>query len=171
MHRMLPRTAIAASCALAVAFSVHMPVTFVIEQRQQQIEDRVRLPMARYLGEVVEPGQRVVSESAGYVGYYSHVTLYDYPGLTSLGAFEALKKLGPGRNNLSELANAVRPEWMVMRPDEWALFESAFPKTAMLYTRDREFKVPDAEISLRYRGFTYASIDRDFLVLRRVRSG
>ncbi len=48
-----------------------------------------------YLDKVVEPGERVVSESAGYVGYYSHVTLYDFPGLTSRGALRALETLEP----------------------------------------------------------------------------
>ena len=128
MGRLLPRVAIAASCALAVAFSVHLPSTFVLEQRvQQQIEDRVRMPMATYLDNVVEPGERVVSESAGYVGYYSHVTLYDFPGLTSPGALRALETLEPNRRaELADFTNVVRPEWLVMRPDEWGAFERRF---------------------------------------------
>ena len=80
-----------------VAFAAHVPATFVLEQRVQRIEDRVRVPMATYLDKVVKPGERVVSESAGYVGYYSGVTLYDYPGLTSPGAVETLEELrAPG---------------------------------------------------------------------------
>ena len=164
MHRLLPRVAIAASCALAVAFSVHLPSTLVLEQRvQQRIEDRVRMPMAKYLDEVVEPGERVVSESAGYVGYYSHVTLYDYPGLTSPGALRALQKLEPARPRAScaDFTDVVRPEWLVMRPDEWTTLERRFPSTAALYELDRVFAVPLAESNLRYGGVEYGSIDRD----------
>jgi hypothetical protein len=172
LGRLVPRAAIVASCALAAVFSVHMPFTFVLEQRvQRQIEDRVRMPMAMYLDGVVKPGQRVVSESAGYVGYYSNVTLYDYPGLTSPGALHALDRLGPGHNSLYELANAVRPEWLIMRPVELGGFERAFPDTALLYELDRTFEAPYEESGLSYHGVEYGSVDREFLVLRRVRPG
>jgi hypothetical protein len=171
LGRLVPRAAIVTSLVLGVAFSVHMPFTFVLEQRvQERVEDRVRRPMAEYLDQVVEPGERVVSESAGYVGYYSSATLYDYPGLTSRGALRVLQELGPKHNSLSELTNAVRPEWLIMRPAEWETLEETFPKTAALYALDREFKVSEAESGLAYGGLAYSSIDRDFLVLRRVRS-
>jgi hypothetical protein len=171
LARVLPRAAIAASVCLAVAFSVHMPFTFVLEQRvQSRVEDRVRKPMAEYLDWVVKPGERVVSESAGYVGYYSNVTLYDYPGLTSPGALHALRALGTERNTLQELTNAVRPEWLIMRPGEWAELEKRFPTTAALYTPVREFKVAWAGHGVEYGGLEYSSFDSDFIVFRRTAS-
>ena len=135
------------------------------------------MPMAKYLDEVVKPGERVVSESAGYIGYYSQVTLYDYPGLTSPGALRAVQKLDAGQNELgdsrgavADFAHVVRPEWLVMRPDEWDNLGQRFPSTAALYQPDRVFMVPLSESRLQYGGVEYGSIDREFLVLRRVRA-
>jgi hypothetical protein len=45
---------------------------------QHNIEDRVRAPLGRDLQREVEPGQTIASESAGYVGYESNATLYDF---------------------------------------------------------------------------------------------
>ena len=111
----------------------------------------------------------MVSESAGYVGYYSGVTLYDYPGLTSRGALGALEELGPRRNSLSDLANAIRPEWLVLRPNEWTELKRDYPSTAAHYAPARAFAVSDDDPSLSYLGVRYRSIDREFLVLRRTR--
>ena len=90
--------------------------------------------------------------AAGYVGYYSGVTLYDYPGLTSRGALGALEELGPRRNSLSDLANAIRPEWLVLRPNEWTELKRDYPSTAAHYAPARAFAVSDDDPSLSYLG-------------------
>lgn len=162
------RTVAVAGAFGALAFSFHMPITFVLEARvQHDIEDRVRMPMGVYLSHIVQPGQVVVSESAGYVGYYGHVLLYDYPGLTSYGALRIMESLGLSHNSLSELANVAKAKWVIMRPNEWTAFQQEFPDTAQLYRVHREFDVPYDSSNLTYANVTYVNIDRDFLVLER----
>src|SRR5881398_695579 len=78
-----PAIASTLAVALAVAFAVHMPFSFAVESRVQAVENQVRTNVATYLKATVAPGESVTSESAGYVGFYSGVKLYDYPGLTS----------------------------------------------------------------------------------------
>ena len=118
----------------------------------------------------------MVSESAGYIGYYGRVTLYDYPGLTSPGALSALEELSPERRRpllvgMSELTNSIRPGWIVARTEKWDAFRTMFPETAARYELDREFSVSPSESELRFGGVEYASYDRVFLVLHRVRPG
>ncbi|HEV3103550.1 MAG TPA: hypothetical protein VG426_14580, partial [Candidatus Dormibacteraeota bacterium] len=69
-----PRTA---AVVLGVAFAIHMPFSFVVEGQVQSIETQVRTNAALYLKAHVQPGESLVSESAGYVGFYSGVKLYD----------------------------------------------------------------------------------------------
>jgi hypothetical protein len=76
-----PRTAVVLGATLVAGFALHLPYTMVFEHRiQSNIEDVVRVPLAHWLQTHLPPGDRVVSESVGYVGYYSRVKLYGYPG-------------------------------------------------------------------------------------------
>jgi hypothetical protein len=168
VHRFVPRAAVGAGLVLTAAFAVHLPATLVLEGRiQHRIENGVREQVGRYLGAVVGPRERVVSEWAGYTGYYSNVTLYDYPGLTSPGAYAALERLGPGKNSLSHLIDATRPEWVVLRPFEWTELRERFPHAASSYMLEREFRIDRSEVDLRFAGVRYGTIDTDFLVFRR----
>ena len=82
---------------LALVYVAALPFRTVVEARvQRDIEDKVRDPLGRYLGEVVKPGETITSESSGYVGYYTNATLYDFPGLESPRVVSALQKASDG---------------------------------------------------------------------------
>jgi hypothetical protein len=152
---------------LAIAFAVHIPYTFELERRVQvDIEDKVRQRLGEYLHRVVRPGEKVTSESAGYVGYYGRVLLYDYPGLTSKRALAIMERLGPDRNNIFELIKAAHPQWVVLRPSEYGAFQQLMPDVAGRYVIDRDFSVPLEKSSLSLGGVEEINIDRDFYVLR-----
>jgi hypothetical protein len=168
IRRVAPKTGVGLAVALGFLYSMHMPLTFPLEARvQHDIEDRVRTPMARYLDDVVPRGDIVVSESAGYVGYYSDVTLYDYPGLTSPGALRILRRLGTENNNLLALIVEAKPDWIVMRPNEIDALRLIYPSTAREYAEVRQFSVPFEESSLARHGIDMINVDRHFIVLRR----
>jgi hypothetical protein len=161
------KTAIVLAVGLAFAFAFHMPYTFELERRvQANIEDKVRTPLGLYLHRVVRPGEKVTSESAGYVGYYGRVLLYDYPGLTSKRALAIMERLGPARNNIFELIKAARPQWVVLRPSEYAALQQVMPDVAGRYVVARTFSVLAEKSSLSLGGVEEINIDRDFLVLR-----
>jgi hypothetical protein len=162
-----PRLAIVVAALLAAAFAWHMPYTFQLEANvQNQVEDRVRKPLGLWLHEHVPPGQSVTSESAGYVGWFGRVKLYDYPGLTSPTAYDALSKLGHDRNNMYELIRAVHPDWIVFRPNELSGFQAYNPPLAAQYHPVVEFKVDPSTVHLSLDGVTYVNIDTDFIVER-----
>jgi hypothetical protein len=162
-----PRFSLVTGIVLALAFAVHMPFTFPLEARvQNDVENKVRKQVGLWLRAHVPPGQSVTSESAGYISWYGRVKLYDYPGLTSPTAYDALKSLGRNRNNMTELIAAVHPDWIVFRPYEYEAFQGLVPKVAAQYRVVQEFKAPPVAL-LRW-GTQYINIDTDFLVLHRV---
>lgn len=169
--RIGPRVAVVAAGGLALAFAAHMPYTFPLEANvQNQVEDKVRKPLGLWLRDHVPPGQSVTSESAGYIGWYGRVKLYDYPGLTSPTAYDALARVGHARNNIYTLIGAVRPDWIVFRPSELAGFAAYEPAVAAQYHPVIEFKVAPGSVDLTRGGVTYINIDTDFVVLRSLAS-
>jgi hypothetical protein len=155
-----------------------LPLSIPLEARvQHKIEDRVRLPLGRYLGQVVKPGQSLTSESSGYVGWYTNGTLYDFPGLVSKTVVHRLDSIGahswanpgPVRTLRSPqlIAAVLHPNWLILRPHELTILRQLYPDTARLYRPVREFSVPEQGTQLELGGFELSNPDRDFIVLRR----
>jgi hypothetical protein len=165
-----PRTAGALALGLVALFAWPYPAHVVIDSRiQHDIEDKVRWPLAWWLHDNVPPGQTVTSESAGYVGYYGRVKLYDYPGLTSTEAYEIMKRLGWRRNSMPELVNAARPNFVVWRPSELQAFQQTYPSLADEYREVARFSVDPSRSETAWGGVAYVNIDRDFVVVERDR--
>ncbi|HEY4888807.1 MAG TPA: hypothetical protein VIJ58_09575 [Candidatus Dormibacteraeota bacterium] len=172
-----PKTSKAIATVLAVAFSIHMPFSFVVEAKVQAIEDQVRTNVGKDLRATVQPGQSVVSESAGYVGFYGNVKLYDYPGLTSPTSVHALQKLPPAKRDLFDLIVALQPDWIVLRPRELVSLRQRFPETASMYAVDRVFEmaaVPGSQptddaaaTTVSFAGLVEWNVDEKFIVLKR----
>ena len=164
---------------LAIAFAIHMPFSFIVEGKVQAIENQVRTNAGEYLRANVKPGQSVVSESAGYIGFYGNVKLYDFPGLTSPTSVRALKKLPPDKRDLADLIAVLQPDWIVVRPWELDSLRSSFPDVAALYAVDRVFEMPgvpesrlniDGASTVSFGGLVEVSTDEKFTVLRRIAS-
>jgi hypothetical protein len=153
--------------ALSLAYAVHIPFTFPLEARiQREIEDGVRMQVGLYLRQAVLPHEKVISESAGYIGYYGRVTLYDYPGLTSPTSVEVLGKAPVMERNIGYLMNELQPEWLVLRPGDAEDMRRRYPAVAMRYRLERRFR---NDVDLSHWGIAMTSIDREFYVLKRVR--
>ncbi len=172
-----PRIPVVLASLLAVAYAIHMPFSFAVESQVQSIENQVRTQTGLYLRANVQPGQSVVSESAGYIGFYGNVKLYDYPGLTSPTSVRALKKLPPAQRDLPDLIAVLQPDWIVLRPWELDSFRAKFPDVAAKYAVDRVFEMPgvpesvlnvDGAASVSFGGLVETSTDEKFTVLKRV---
>jgi hypothetical protein len=169
--------AVPAVC-LAVAYAAPLPFLTVSEARiQHRVESAVRVPLGRYLGKVVTPGQAFTSESSGYVGWYTNGTLYDFPGLESprVAHLERDKRLSWASNQSpvglaspQTIAYYLRPDWVVLRPNEWADFKARFAGVSKDYRVARIFGNPNARPELDVGGMIYWSTDQAFVVLRRV---
>jgi hypothetical protein len=160
---------------LALVYAWPLPYRTVIEDRvQHDIENKVRDPLGRYLGEVVRPGQTIASESSGYVGYYTNGTLYDWPGLESTKVVSALrdaKESGHPQVLVVGVVNLLHPDWLVLRGG-LATFAAGYPETARHYTEMRHFSVPGADASSPWGsicagGFCDTNVDRYFAVFHR----
>jgi hypothetical protein len=168
-------TAVPAVC-LAVAYAAPLPFFTVSESRIQRIEDNVRVPLGRYLGQVVKIGQTLTSESSGYVGWYTNGTLYDFPGLESPRVVHLERARGlnwsdnhspVGLGSPQVIAYYLRPDWLVFRPGELANFKARFPAVAKDYRLVRTFGHLNAPAALDTGGMSYLNIDDAFAVLRR----
>ena len=179
MQRMsltMPAVPKTVAVALSVAFAIHMPFSFAVDRQVQSIDDHVRTNAALYLKANVQPGQSVVSESAGYIGFYGGVKLYDYPGLTSKASVRALQALPPKERDIPHLIAALNPDWLVLRPWELDALRAEFPDVASRYEVEKVFEVsgvPESDLNrwggsqVGFAGYQVYDIDMKFTVLRR----
>ena len=107
------------ACVLAVAFQTALLGASAWQMRVQQhvIEEGVRRPVGEYLRAHSKPGDSVLLEPLGYVGYFSRLKTYDFPGLSSPEVVAAIRS---GVNRYSDLAARLKPTWLVLRPSEIA---------------------------------------------------
>jgi hypothetical protein len=163
--------AVVPALLLALIYTMPLPYRTVVEARvQHDIENKVRDPLGRYLGEVVKPGETITSESSGYAGYYTNGTQYDFPGLESPTVVSAVKRARDAGHPLlfqMGVAAALHPDWLVLRPWEAQVLAGTYPETARQYTEVRRFSVPGGPAPISVHGFDVGNIDRDFIVFRR----
>ncbi len=75
------------------------------------------------------------AEPAGFIGYYSRVMLYDYPGLTSKVALNEFRQLPSTDRSLSAFVNRVRLDWLALRVWELDDLRTRFPAAAQSMRR------------------------------------
>jgi hypothetical protein len=175
LHR-LRRLSVVGANALAilliVAYGMHIPFSFPVQAQIQTIENRVRKPMSEYLAQAIPDGESVISESAGYVGYYSRAKLFDYPGLTSPTSVKALKQLPREQRRLQWMIGKLQSEWLVLRPREYEMLKILLPEVAIRYRIDKTFATDIREIAggqplPSHWGLSVVNEDNEFYVLRR----
>jgi hypothetical protein len=149
---------------LALLFTVSSTMLFPLDARVQQIENNVRIKVGMYLGQNASSDQSLVSESSGYVGYYSRAQLHDYPGLTSPLSYHTLADAPPQDRSLLYLIYRLQPDWVVLRPVEREALAERYPDIYALYTTARIFAT---DPRLNNWGITEDTIDATFYVLRK----
>jgi hypothetical protein len=165
--------ALAPAVLLALIYVAALPYRTAVESKtQHDIEDKVRTKAGDYLGQVVKPGQTVVTESSGYLGYDTNGTWYDFPGLESPKVLETIRK-GEAEHvraadSLVGIANLLRPDWLVLRPAEADYMAVIFPDLLRNYRNVREFSVPENDYQVKAGGFSVLNLDRAFIVYRRL---
>jgi len=132
---------------------------------QRDIEVGVREKTSIALGNLVDTGIGVTAEAAGYIGYFSRATLYDYPGLTSKTALSAILKLPRADRTLTALIAALQPPWIVLRPPELEELQASYPDIGQRYAVVESLGEwnPSIEVG-EYRKYT---VDSAYLILRR----
>ena len=122
---------ILAAAVVAIQAAIFAGSAWEMRVQQRIIENGVRGPIGHWLHEVAAPTDTVFLEPLGYIGYYSALKTYDYPGLSSP---EVVAAIHDGDRRLTEVIARLHPTWLVLRPHEFA--NPAEPRNAAL--RDYE---------------------------------
>ena len=107
--RVVAGTLIAIEAALLIA------VAWQMRAQQTIIEEGQRITIGRWLKAHARAGERVYLESLGYIGFFSGLKMFDYPGLASA---EVVAAHHAGAKPHAQIIAAVRPDWIVLRPHE-----------------------------------------------------
>ncbi len=156
-----------AAVVLVACFAFPLPWVFGMERAiQVDINEAVRIPLGQEIGRLVRPGEPVVLEAPGIVGWVTQgLWLMDYPGLTSRTAYTAVQHMPRGRRSLEALVDALRPTWVVMRPVELDYFEAGYPATAAEYRQ--VWRIGTSADAIGWFGYSKVTVDSEFIVLRR----
>ena len=142
--------------------------TIQMRVQQREIEELTRKQVGLWLKQNARtPRDTVFLEPLGYIGYFSGLRMYDYPGLCSPEVTYARRRLG--REDWDLLIRVLQPDWLVLRPAEVQRIEARDPE--LLRDEYAETERFDASERLaRYRwlpGLGYLLYDRTFVVYRR----
>jgi hypothetical protein len=159
-------------CA-ASAFLVWMAVMTLIAAHQfrlmQAINERGnREKIGLWLKEHSKSNmESVFVECAGYIGFYSGLKLYDFPGMTSPEMVHARKVLQT--NDYLRLVKYLKPDWLVLRPFEFkSMRNSDSTYIRQNYVPKMDFDVDPQIDAIAYKPYeVYFRIDSRFLVLRK----
>ena len=95
-----------------------LPLTFDTEKQiQGDVEDLVRKPACHTSRSEMKPDESVGSESLGHLAYYIRRQIFDWPGLASRKVVDYSRNHPEGRS-LEQMLEALRPDWLLLRPFE-----------------------------------------------------
>ncbi len=106
---------IGAGVAVALQLSLLGAVAWQMRVQQDLIENHGRRQIGLWLKEHAAPGDTVFLEPLGYIGYYSQLKTYDFPGLSSR---EVVAGTRAGDRTYSDVVKRLKPVWLVLRPLE-----------------------------------------------------
>jgi hypothetical protein len=159
--------ATAAAIVLAVgAAALWFTVEAARQLRAQQaiIENGTRRAIGEWLHAHAAPGDTVLLEPLGYIGYFSQLRTFDLPGLSSREVVDVIRQHG---FSWGAVAAAVHPVWMVLRPGEVEAIRSTHPEVLVRYEAVREYDARTEIASLGVRGREYLGFDARFTVFHR----
>jgi hypothetical protein len=161
-----PKVAISIAMIIGGIYALHLPFSMPLDRKvQRRIEDEVRAKTGTTLNAMMTEKDSAVLEPLGFIGWASfNKTIYDFPGLGSKVAVQALKEMR--EPSLAGLVDALQPTYVVLRSFEFDGFQEKFPTTASQYELAAEIKTP-SKIKLQRWGCHYGTGDDDFRILRR----
>lgn len=107
------------ACGLVIAGQAGMWLASAWQMRAQQtlVETGVRRQIGEWLGQNARPGDTVFLEPLGYIGYFSRLKTFDFPGLSSPEVVAAVRS---GARRYVDIIARMQPTWIVLRPREAA---------------------------------------------------
>jgi hypothetical protein len=157
-------TALACAAIMGPAAWLFSASLFEVRLQQHEIETGTRAMVGEWLRAHAQPGESVFLEPIGYIGYYSHMRVIDYPGLVS-PLVVSLRHSGV--KGFFALARIVKPQWLVVRTREVTRVRG-YPEFQQDYALVMSFDaIPRLERSVLPEGYGYLLMDSRYLILRR----
>jgi hypothetical protein len=126
-----------AAAALVLAFGLRaLPSVKAQIAADQAVEDRLRRPIGEILRDWIMPGERLMLEPIGYIGYFSRARVLDAVGLVSPEVLPYFRRgvVSPYLDLMADL----RPEWVLLRAGEYqSVSEATVPVDKRLETNYR----------------------------------
>ena len=130
--------------------------------QQKYVEDGNRRKIGEWLRAHAQPDDTVFMEPLGYIGYFSGLKTYDWPGLSSREMVRARKVVG---NDWVGLIYSLQPQWLVLRPPEIRrISEQDSSLLTTSYVAVQVFSVADQLKTLEVLGRYYLEHDAHFTV-------
>ncbi|MSU47629.1 MAG: hypothetical protein EXS37_00775 [Opitutus sp.] len=163
----LPRIARVAA-GVFVLLQAGLLTAAAVQMRAQQaiIENAHRREIGLWLRAQAATGDRVFLEPLGYIGFFSNLKMLDYPGLASPEVVAARRA---GHRSHAQIIAALRPEWIVLRPDQVSGIQAESPALlAEAYRLARTFDTRAAVDALPFMpGRGYLKFDAVYHVFAR----
>jgi hypothetical protein len=131
--------AYAALIALGLYGTVHLSQIRIAIEKDQFVEDSLREPIGLWFNKHALPGERILLEPIGYVGYFSQRPILDMIGLVSPEVFRSYRT----PHALADMVVRFHPDWLCIRPAEMQSIrrgDNSLLDTTYMYVR--EFHVP-----------------------------
>lgn len=133
--------------------------------QQKYVEDGNRRKIGEWLHAQAQPGDTVFMEPLGYIGYFSGLKTYDFPGMSSREMVAARQKVG---TTWSRIIAQLQPTWLVLRPREiLSLDNEDHVLMTTLYENVQEFSVAERLQQLEVAGLPYLKYDSRFTVFKK----
>ena len=132
---------------------------------QTYIDSGLRRKIGEWLAQNAAVGDRVFLEPLGYIGFYSRLKTYDWPGISSREVVAAHRKVG---SEWAALVEFLNPDWLVLRPPEVELMQQARPRLLTTSFQPAQvFDVRDQLEKINVRGRRLLEQDAVFTVFHR----
>ncbi len=123
----------------------------LMRNQQKIIEWGNRKQIGLYLNQHKGPHDTVFMECLGYIGFYSNLKTYDFPGMSSPEMVATRKKLNT--NNYGFLIQSLKPTWVVIRTFEKDNINKQVPN--LLNGQYKLVKVFDKRLDIEHAQITY----------------
>jgi hypothetical protein len=160
--KLRPAVASAFGVAYVTLIVIAMPVTMRAEKHvQQYVEIENREAVGLYVKSLAKSGDTIGCEPLGYIGYYSRLPIYDYPGLCNRKVVQYLREHPRRERTFALMLQYFHPTFLVLRPWESKTGDQVtLPWISQDYSLIRVFRVPPEKSSqLLYAG---SNVDLEF---------
>jgi hypothetical protein len=167
LYRLKVSTYVVASIVFLISLFLLLAAAYQLRLQQEIIENRNRKQIGLWLKEyAASNNDTVFLEPLGYIGFFSQLKMYDWPGLSSPEVVAARRKVKYD-DSFAELIEVLQPKWLVLRPAEILQIEREIPG---LLTTERYLCVKVFDVSKIIESYSfipgkkYLLNDRKFLV-------